>query len=152
MEGIVNIKGTVKNLRAPWAKGCTSPNPTGRPKRPISDSCIAIMDKQIPDEKLKRLKKAGLPLERGMTFGQGLGSRLVMMGLEGDLKALTIVREIVEGKAPQEQERKDVEIHVIYEDPVPARSPAFDSRLLGGQSSDVDPDKNSDIDPDESSE
>ena len=131
----MNPKGTIKNLRAPWVKGCPSPNPSGKPKRlPISDICAAFADLPIPDGARRILKRAGLPLEPGATFGHAVVLRLLKMALEGNIKAITEFRDSIEGKTPQrppEPELKDKQpiIHVVYDVEEPKNSPAPKTNL-----------------------
>jgi hypothetical protein len=131
----LNPKGTIKNLRAPWVKGCPSPNPSGKPKRlPISDICAAFADLPIPDDARKILKRAGLPLDAGATFAHAVVLRLLMMALEGDLKAITEFRESIEGKTPQrppeqEPEDKQLNIRVVYDKEEPKNSPVPKTNL-----------------------
>lgn len=131
----MNPKGTIKNLRAPWVKGCSSPNPSGRSKRlPISDICAAFADVPIPDGARRILKRAGLPLEPGATFGHAVVLRLLMMALEGGLKAITEFRESIEGKTSQrpperESEDKQLNIRVVYDKEELKNSPAHNTNL-----------------------
>ncbi len=119
--------GRIENLR-PWKPG-QSGNLSGRPKkRPISDRYAERAEAALPEE--ERLKR-GLP--RGATYGDALAFDQFNAALNGRTEAAREIREAIEGKAAQreisEPGKKDIEVHVRYEDPKPKNS--SDDRLLG---------------------
>jgi hypothetical protein len=103
----MNLKGTAKNLRAPWRKGEPSPNPSGRPKRlPISDVYAQLAVQPIPESILKILQRDGVPLGPDTTFADGLATQMWLQALRGDILAAREIRESIEGKSPTRTEIK----------------------------------------------
>ena len=127
MEHRMAGKGRIENLR-PWKPG-ESGNLSGRPKkRPISDRYAERAETALPEE--ERLKR-GLP--SGATYGDALALDQFNAALNGKTEAAREIREAIEGKAGQrmeisEPEKKDVQIHVVYDKP---KGRAPENRLIG---------------------
>ena len=110
-------RGRFENLK-PWKPG-ESGNLSGRPKkRPISDRYAERAETVLPEE--ERVKR-GLP--RGATYGDALAFDQFKAALNGRTEAAREIREAIEGKAAQreisEPEKKEVRVHVSYEDRKP---------------------------------
>lgn len=112
-------KGRIQNLRPPWKPG-ESGNPSGRPKnRPISDLYAEFAQRPVP-EKLRRT----LGLAKGATFAEAQTVSLFIAASNGNVRAAREIREGIEGKAnerPKTVDGGEFEVHVTYEDPLPAR-------------------------------
>ena len=127
-------KGRVENLK-PWRPG-ESGNLSGRPKRrPISDRYADLAEVLLPE---KDRIKLGLP--KGATYGDAVALSVFESALKGRTDAAREIREAVEGKAGQrmeitEPEKKDVQIHVVYDE----LTPASDDSLSLPHSKKVDP-------------
>jgi len=92
-----------------------SGNPKGRPpKRNCLTSLLKeAMEKTCPQDKGKR------------TWAQVINEQLLKMAKKGDLHAMRLIYEYVEGKPRQEIETpSDVTIHVKYADPLKTDKPS----------------------------
>lgn len=104
------------NLK-PWKPG-QSGNPSGRPKRqPISDAYRKIADKPF-HEKTKARK------QRNATFAEHAAHQQFLRAIDGDTRAITEIREAIEGKATQRIELapdletvESLSIEVIFKRP-----------------------------------
>ena len=104
---VKNTRKNTENLKRPWRPG-ESGNPKGRPPRHecITSLLKEAMDKKCPSDKQKR------------TWAEVLTEKLLKMARSGDIAALRMIYEYVDGKPKQEIviPPKDVTIHVKYAD------------------------------------
>lgn len=96
-------RGNVENLKPHQFKPGESGNPGGRPKRlPITDRLLDQLEKPLPAR-----MKASLPelfaevYGADPTFTDLLAFRLIEASGKGNLKALALLLDRVEGKVPQ---------------------------------------------------
>jgi hypothetical protein len=118
---------SLKNLRRPWKKG-ESGNPSGRPKRPISEAYQA---------QLTRVKD-GDPQKR--TYAQLIAESQIKQAIKGNTMAAKEIADRVEGKARQDVEvtlETPLEFHVQvnFVDPDGKVQPMSLDEIAGGVSS-----------------
>ena len=93
---------SVKNLRPPWKKG-ESGNPSGRPKRPLTDAYNA---------QLARVKDGD---RQGRTYAQLIAEAQIKQAIKGNTMAAKEVADRTEGRVRQAVEvtlETPVEFHV----------------------------------------
>ncbi|MDA2920649.1 DUF5681 domain-containing protein [Desulfobacterota bacterium AH_259_B03_O07] len=104
-SSLINSGKTEKNLK-PWKPG-QSGNPKGRPRKEMSFTSLLkeAIEQKCPEDKKKR------------TWAQVMNEQLLKKAKKGDLQAMRLIYEYVEGKPRQEIESpSDINIHVRYTD------------------------------------
>ena len=79
---------SLRNLRPPWRKG-ESGNPSGRPKRPLTDAYNA---------QLARVKEGD---RQNRTYAQLIAEAMMKQALKGNVMATREITDRIEGKARQ---------------------------------------------------
>ena len=73
-----------------WTKGCTSPNPQGRPKGSVSLRTLLVEElRKCPDDEDVR------------TYAERFISKTIDDALKGDTRARALLFDRIDGKAPQ---------------------------------------------------
>jgi hypothetical protein len=98
--GEIQGTGRTRFLKPAWKKG-QSGNPKGRPRGVFTGSALAISGKKTPPELLAKMPESlRKVLGKSPTMAQVLMFRLFMMGIAGDVGAIRLLFERLEGKAP----------------------------------------------------
>ena len=111
---------SLQNLRPRWEKGCASPNPSGRPRRPLSSAYATLLESRMPAEVCRALK---VPAGTLRCQGIALARAREALGKNGTL-ASKEMREGTEGKATTRismDVETGAELLVVYEESIVAR-------------------------------
>lgn len=95
-----NGKTTGKTVGGVTGKGFLpgqSGNPSGRPKKPLTDRYRGVLEADLPEDLRKSLK-----LAKGSTFGDAIAMSLARAAIKGDRGALGELMNRVEGKLEDE--------------------------------------------------
>lgn len=79
----------------PWPKG-VSGNPSGRPKKVITDRLDKILAQLLPESEAKRLK-----LHQGATVGDAMVLAVIRQAKRGNVKAFKEITDRIEGKVTE---------------------------------------------------
>lgn len=92
----------------PWPKG-VSGNPSGRPKKPITDRYKVLLERALP-----KSRRLALHLRPGATYADAVVAQQIERAIDGSYNDVREIREAIEGKAPQAIELSggDSPIHV----------------------------------------
>jgi hypothetical protein len=81
-------KRSVANLKPAWPKGISG-NPSGRPRKPITEAYAAVAEQKYPDD------------PEGRTYAQLIAEGQCKAAIKGKTDAAREIREALEGKTPQ---------------------------------------------------
>jgi Family of unknown function (DUF5681) len=96
-------RGNLTNLVPNQFKPGESGNPGGRPKKlPITDLIMDQLHKPLPKEIIAKLSPTFSEIYgENATFGEMLAFKLIIQASQGDMRAMNILMERVEGKVTQ---------------------------------------------------
>ena len=87
-----------------WQKGCSSPNPGGRPKTaPLSQACRELLARPLPHDSEDR------------TYAEAIAQTLAQKALEGDIRAAQEIADRAEGRTRQSIEIQSVALREAFE-------------------------------------
>jgi len=81
-------KRSLANLKPAWPKGISG-NPSGRPRKPITEAYADIADQKYPGD------------PEGRTYAQLIAEGQCKAAIKGKTDAAREIREALEGKTPQ---------------------------------------------------
>lgn len=102
-ENSGDYKGGAANLAPYQFKPGQSGNPGGRPKKlPITDYLVEQLAMPVPPEMKKGIPETFLRLYgENATFGELLAFQVIAKAADGDMKAIHVIFDRVEGKVSQ---------------------------------------------------
>ena len=81
---------SLKNLKAPWPKGISG-NPSGRPRKPISDAYADLAERNVPNDRKRR------------TYAELLAQAQFHAAIKGKTEAAKEIANRIEGPAEKQQ-------------------------------------------------
>ena len=93
-----NPHPNTKGLKPPWKPGCASPNPSGRPRQPLSDAYRWFLALPAWDVDIEKCKKDGFKLPEHATQAHVIAAGQGRIAI-ADARSAKEMREATEGKA-----------------------------------------------------
>jgi len=102
-----------------WKAGGPSPNPSGRPRRALSDALQVDLERRLPNTPEFTLLRKKLNLSKRATFAEAIARSMVMASIS-DLATAREVADRAEDRAVERRELggadgRDIRITVSYE-------------------------------------